>query len=78
MCASVWSGPIVGRANEPLQVDEELPAVRGEGRERLRREVGARQRADVDPFGVADGLDGLLGRPRVPTASCHMIRRSPS
>ena len=52
-------------ANEPLEVDEETSAVGGEGRECLRREVGARQRADVDPRRVGHGRDGLLRQPRV-------------
>ena len=67
------------RANEPLEVDEEASPVRGEGRERLRREVGARQCADVDPgarrLRPATACSGDHGSP---TASCHMIRRSPS
>ena len=53
------------RANEPLEVDEEVSPVPGEGRKRLRREVRPSQCADVDPGGVACGQGGLLRRPRI-------------
>ncbi len=65
MSASVRRGPIVGGADEALQVDEELPAAGVERGERRRREVGPRQRAHVDPRRVSGGLDGLLGRPGI-------------
>ena len=53
------------RADEALEVDEELPSVRGERGERVGGKVGARERADVDPDRVAGGSDRLVGRPRI-------------
>ena len=48
-----------GVRTRPCASTSSLPAVRGECRERLGREVRADERADVDPAGVGDRLDRL-------------------
>ena len=66
---SLTSGPIRAVAHEPLGVDDQPVAARGERGERLEREVLAGERADDDPRRVADRVadpaGDVVGRPGV-------------
>src|SRR5918996_468435 len=54
----------IGCAYESLRVNEQTPAVARERSKCLLREVGANERADVDPARVLDGVERLRRAPR--------------